>query len=282
MNEMNLENELQTARELARRAGAAALTFYGKPLHVAHKGAAEEPVTEADYAANEIIVNGLRAAFPKDGLLSEETTDTAQRLTRARLWVIDPLDGTKGFIAGNGDFAVQIGLAVGDEPTLGVVYLPATDVLYFAAKNLGAWVEREEGNAESLRVSSQADVSGVRLAVSRSHRSPRMNLVMQTIGINEEISRGSVGIKVGLIVERECDLYVHLSPHTKHWDTCAPDAILREAGGRLTDLWGASLRYNTPDIQNHNGLVASNKVLHEEVINKLDPLLREFGRERIQ
>jgi 3'(2'), 5'-bisphosphate nucleotidase len=282
----NLERELNAARTLARSAGAGALQFYGKnTLHIAQKGDMNEPVTEADFAANAILVNGLRAEFPADALLSEELPDDPQRLARERVWIVDPLDGTKGFIAGNGDFAVQIGLAVRGEPALGVVYLPATDVLYWAARGAGAWVERADKDGqiktEELRVSDEDDLTRVRLAVSRSHRSPRMNRVVETLGVREEIARGSVGIKIGLIVERQCALYVHLSSHTKHWDTCAPEIIMREAGGCLTDLWGAKIRYNTADVRNYNGLVASNLRLHKTVIAKLAPLLQEFGRQRI-
>ena len=98
----------------------------------------------------------------------------------------------------------------------------------------------------------------MRLAASRSHRSPRMDKVVQAFGLHEEILRGSVGIKVGLIVEQQCHLYVHLSPRTKQWDTCAPQLILTEAGGQLTDLFGRPLHYNVPEVKNRNGLVASN------------------------
>jgi 3'(2'), 5'-bisphosphate nucleotidase len=90
--------------------------------------------------------------------------------------------------------------------------------------------------------------------------------------------RGSVGIKVGLIVEQQCDLYVHLSPRTKQWDTCAPEIILEEAGGSITDLFGRRLGYNKAEVQNRNGVVASNGVAHAKIIASLQPLLAEFGR----
>jgi len=97
--------------------------------------------------------------------------------------------------------------------------------------------------------------------------------------VREEVRRGSVGIKVGLICERQCDLYVHLSPRTKQWDTCAPEIILTEAGGKITDLFGEPLRYNVLEVQNRNGLVASNGTVHDEIVDALAPLLAEFGRE---
>jgi 3'(2'), 5'-bisphosphate nucleotidase len=275
------ERELSVAISLARAAGAAALEHYGKPLNIIHKSENEDPVTQADHAANDVIVAGLQREFPADGLLSEETLDTVRRLSRARVWVIDPLDGTKGFIEGNGDFAVQIGLAEEGESVLGVVYQPVPDVLHYAARGAGAWVVRPETEPEQLRVSAETDFARMRLAASRHHHSPRMSALMRALGLREEVRRGSVGIKTGLIVERQCDLYVHLSPRTKHWDTCAPEVILTEAGGRLTDLWGESLRYNTEDVRNRNGLVAANGAAHPLVIERLAPLLREFGRTRV-
>jgi 3'(2'), 5'-bisphosphate nucleotidase len=105
--------------------------------------------------------------------------------------------------------------------------------------------------------------------------------VVRELGFKEEVRRGSVGIKIGLIVEQQCDVYIHLSARTKQWDTCAPQLILTEAGGELTDLFGAPLSYNVADIQNRNGLVASNGASHEMIIDKLSPLLDEFGRKRV-
>ncbi|MCA1593921.1 MAG: 3'(2'),5'-bisphosphate nucleotidase CysQ [Acidobacteria bacterium] len=281
------ERELRVAIDLARTAGALALEYYGKLLRVEHKAEFDEPVTQADRVVNELIVGRLQKTFPEDGILAEESVDTDRRLSRARAWMVDPLDGTKGFIAGTGDFAVQIGLADRGESVLGVLYAPATDVLYWAARGHGAWVERPLETAETsstgperLRVSTRTELSGMRLAESRSHRGPRMDTVVRALGISEEVKCHSVGIKVGLIVERQCDLYLHLSGKTKQWDTCAPEAVLSEAGGRMTDLWGEPLSYNTPDVLNRNGIVATNGVAHTAVIERIRPVLAGFGRPR--
>ncbi|HNU09242.1 MAG TPA: inositol monophosphatase family protein, partial [Pyrinomonadaceae bacterium] len=115
---------------------------------------------------------------------------------------------------------------------------------------------------------------------SRNHYSPRMKRVVDTFRVAREIRRGSVGLKIGLIARREADLYIHLSPHTKQWDTCAPQIILEEAGGHLTDIFGGSITYNTPDVRNHNGILASNHTVHEESVEKLGILLSEFGRHK--
>ena len=279
-NSQTYEHELSVALELAREAGAAILDLYEGPLDIQQKTGANdrEPVTQADTLANEIIVQRLGREFPHDGILAEESVDTVRRLGKSRVWMIDPLDGTTGFIDGNGDFAVQIGLTENGECVLGVVYQPLTGVLYRAVRGGGAWIERPEFAPEKAQVSDHAEISTMRLAASRSHRSPRMDTVVAAFGLKEEIRRGSVGIKVGLIVERQCDLYVHLSPRTKQWDTCAPEIILREAGGTITDLFGRPLSYNQAEVQNRNGVVASNGAAHARIIELLKPLLRQFGR----
>jgi 3'(2'), 5'-bisphosphate nucleotidase len=280
VNSETYDHEMSVALELSREAGAAILDFYEGPLEILQKLDAYdgEPVTQADKLANEIIVARLKREFPADGILAEESIDTAHRLDKSRVWMIDPLDGTTGFIDRNGDFAVQIGLSENGECVLGVVYQPLTGVLYRAVKGGGTWMERANHNPERMHVSERLQISEMRLAASRSHRSPRMDTVFRALGLKDEVRRGSVGIKVGLIVEQQCDLYIHLSPRTKQWDTCAPEVILNEAGGRITDLFGKPLRYNHTEVQNHNGVVATNGVAHRKVIELMQPLLIDFGR----
>ncbi|HKY45544.1 MAG TPA: 3'(2'),5'-bisphosphate nucleotidase CysQ [Pyrinomonadaceae bacterium] len=278
------DRELQTAVKLARAAGAAILDLYEGPINVEQKKSADdvEPVTQADRLANDLIVTGLKREFPNDGILAEESVDTKRRLEKSRVWMVDPLDGTNGFIDGNGDFAVQIGLAEEGRCALGIVYQPLTGVLYRAMRGEGTWIERPNFEPERAHVSDKRDLSRMRLAASRSHRSPRMNKVVARFGFREEVQRGSVGIKIGLLIEQQCDVYIHLSPRTKQWDTCAPEVVLTEAGGRITDLFGYPLTYNVPDVQNRNGLVASNGAAHDQIIQNLAPLLKEFGRNRFQ
>jgi 3'(2'), 5'-bisphosphate nucleotidase len=277
------DHELRVACDLARLAGAAILEHYEGPLNIKQKNYDDdvEPVTQADTIANDLIVTGLKREFPNDGILAEESVDTKRRLEKSRVWMVDPLDGTNGFIDGNGDFAVQIGLAEDGNVALGVVYQPLTGVLYRAVRDGGTWIERPNFDPEQVHVSDKKTLSEMRLAASRSHRSPRMNKVVTQLGFQDEVQRGSVGIKIGLLVEQQCDVYIHLSPRTKQWDTCAPQVILTEAGGRITDLFGYPLNYNVPDVQNRNGLVASNGVSHSQIIETLEPLLNEFGRKRV-
>ena len=277
-----LERELETAVTLAREAGQKVLEYYALEIIAEEKLGLDdfaEPVTVADRASSRIIVDGLTAGFPDDFVLSEEEHDDPAERTRSnRTWITDPIDGTWGFIKKDGDFAVQIGLAIDGDPVVGVVYLPAHDTLYYGSKGNGSFVVREGREPVRLRASSNIDFPEMNLAVSRNHRSPKISRIIREFGLKREIQRGSVGLKVGLVAEAICDLYIHLSPRTKFWDTCGPQIILEEAGGRLTDLFGERIRYEIEDVQNHGGIVAANGAAHEKVIEKLQPILNDFGR----
>ncbi len=280
-----LQHELETATALARRAGRSILEFYKNGFVAEEKIGVDnysEPVTIADRMASRIIVDGLAKAFPGDGILSEEEPDDLSRLSKERVWIIDPMDGTAGFVKKDGDFGVQIGLAIGGVPVAGVVFLPYYDVLYYAAVGGGAYSVAGDGSAEKLAVSDETDFARMGLAASRNHRTPRLVRVVEELGLRSEVRRGSVGLKIGLIATRECDLYIHLSPRSKIWDTCAPQIILEEAGGRLTDLFGSPIRCDQPDVQNHNGVLATNGSAHFETVTRLRPILNEFGRARHQ
>jgi 3'(2'), 5'-bisphosphate nucleotidase len=280
---MRFERERELAKDMARLAGLEILEYYAREIIAEEKLGVDlhyEPVTAADRAASRLIVAGIEAVFPEDAILSEEEQDIAEkRLGRERVWVIDPIDGTAGFVKKDGDFAVQIGFAVRGEAVAGVVLLPYHDVMYSAAKGAGAWRE-SGGKIERIETSRESDLTKMTIAVSRNHRSPKMKAIKREFRVKGEVDRGSVGLKVGLLAEKQADLYIHLSPRTKLWDTCAPQIILEEAGGRMTDLFGEEFRYDVEDLQNHGGIVATNGVVHDEVIRRLKPLLREFGRLR--
>lgn len=278
---MGFERELSVARRLAEKASVEILEHYGREIVAEEKMGVDrhsEPVTAADRAASRIIVEGLAEAFPDDAILSEEEDDVVGvRLGRERVWIIDPIDGTAGFVRKDGDFAVQIGLAENGKAVVGVVLLPFHGVTYYATAGGGCFKESADG-IQRLQASSETDYSKMYVAVSRNHPSPKLRNVFQSLGLAGELSRGSVGLKIGLIAEQSCDLYIHLSPRTKLWDTCAPQIILEEAGGRLTDLFGEEFRYDIEDLQNHGGICATNWAAHDETIRRLRPLLNEFGR----
>jgi 3'(2'), 5'-bisphosphate nucleotidase len=280
-----LENELEAAITLARKAGAAVLEHYALEIISENKIGLDdrsEPVTEADREASRIIVEGLADSFPNDAILSEEEVDeSVGRLASERVWIIDPIDGTAGFIKKDGDFAVQIGLAENGNATVGVVFLPAYQTMYYASRGNGAFIVKHDSEPLRLNVSTTTDLGEMNIAVSRDHRSPNMSRILTELGLKKEIGRGSVGVKIGMIAEQTCDLYIHLSHRTKFWDTCGPQVILEEAGGKITDLFGSEFRYNIGNVMNLNGIVASNGVSHEKVLTRLRPILHDLGRNRL-
>jgi 3'(2'), 5'-bisphosphate nucleotidase len=262
-----LTAELELATDLARAAGGVTLRHFGGELEVQYKPG-KEPVTVADRAAEALILEGLRAAYPADGLLAEESADHASWAGRRRAWVVDPLDGTKDFVAGRPGFSVMIGLLSDFEPVLGVIHQPTSGLTFQALRGGGAVMLRE-GQRLPLRVSDVADPRLARLVTSRSHRTPDVDRVRGALGTEDELSVGSVGLKIGLIARAERDLYVNPEGNCKLWDACAPQVVVTEAGGRMTDRRGDPIRYDPAAIRLQRGLVASNGACHEAVLQKL-------------
>ncbi|MEM9070030.1 MAG: 3'(2'),5'-bisphosphate nucleotidase CysQ [Myxococcota bacterium] len=272
---MDFERELNAASEIALSAGEIIRTVYAKDFAVAYKGV-RDPVTDADTQANAHIVEALRKAFPEDGIVAEETADKSDALKGGRVWFVDPLDGTKEFIAKNGEFAVMIGLAVDGEAKLGVVYQVAKDKLYRGLSEGGAWL-RTGGTERDLKVSTTPAPKDLRLVVSRSHRPESIDKIVQKLGITSERKSGSVGVKVGLIAEEEVDLYIHLSDRSSHWDACAPEAILRGAGGRFMRVDGTRYQYGGEDLRTDGGIFACNAAAYDEVLPIAKAVAEEVG-----
>jgi len=264
--------ELEAAVRIAREAADLVRGYHGRPLVIEAK-AGDEPVTEADHAANTLIVSRLRAAFPDDVILSEEIPDDRSRLGRARVWMVDPIDGTRDFILGASGFVVMIGLAVDGRPRVGAVAHPLTGKIYAGVAGAGAWVIGADGARAAIHTSSLAGPPGIRLVASKSHRTSRIDGVKQALDIRDEMNLGSVGLKIGLVAEAARDLYVYTGGRTKIWDTCGPEAILVGAGGRLSDMDGLPLAYDQEELYNRRGIVASNGPLHDLVIATMAPLV---------
>ncbi|MEZ4866914.1 MAG: 3'(2'),5'-bisphosphate nucleotidase CysQ [Caldilineaceae bacterium] len=272
---LDLTAEIELACNVVREAATIVNTFYVGSSEVRYKSH-NEPVTEADRSANQHIVARIQAAFPEDGLLSEESKDNLVRLNKERVWIIDPLDGTKEFIARNGEFSIMIGLAIGGKAVMGVVMQPDPGLLYVGAVNHGAFLYEDDEEIE-LAVSDLAEARRMVMVSSRSHRQQIVDKVRKDLHITRERVSGSVGLKVGLIARQLADLYVHPSPGCKEWDICAPYALLEAAGGRMTDCWGNPLTFNKRDVRAHNGLLASNGHDHEQIAATVAQICEEFG-----
>jgi 3'(2'), 5'-bisphosphate nucleotidase len=270
---LSYERELARATELARLAGAEVARMQRGELGVEMKPG-DEPVTVADRRASELIVAGLGDSFPGDPVISEELPPSPGALGAPRYWLVDPIDGTKDFIRGEDGYSVMIGLVCDGRPTVGVVYQPAIDRLFCGTPD-GATVTTPS-ETRRLAVSSVASAAEIRLVASKSHRSRDLDRVKQELGIDNELNIGSVGVKLCVIAAGLRDLYVNPAAKTKAWDTCAPEAILVPAGGRLSDLFGNPIDY-TRELAHRRGLVASNSHVHEEVIAKLSPLFAHLA-----
>ncbi|MCI0661714.1 MAG: 3'(2'),5'-bisphosphate nucleotidase CysQ [Acidobacteria bacterium] len=265
-----MEKELEIARKLARDAGRILMDFYRSGVQVQWKGY-DDPVTAADHAANEMIVRELHRHFPNDAIVSEEFPDDLSRLGKDRVWMIDPMDGTKQFIDKISEFAVMIGLAIEGEAVLGVVYHPPIDRMYYASQGKGTFLE-DNLTTKRLHVDTITDPQKMTAVMSRSHHNPKVDLVCERLGVTQRIHHGSVGLKIAMIADARAHIYLHLGSRTNQWDTCGPEAILCEAGGTVTDKKGEPLRYNRREIKNTSGIVASHGAIHDRLLESIAAL----------
>ncbi len=271
---MPYERELAVAQEAARRAGSIILDHYVAPASTFETKPDGSPVSRADLEANAVLVAHLRAAFPEDGLLSEESPDDQERLGKARVWIIDPLDGTRGFLARTDDFGVHVALAVDGEPAVSVVYQPVGDVLYRAAAGRGAF-RVTRANVLRLRTSTRGEVADLRIGVSRHNAPAALTSWLERQGLADRAVPLGASVKYTALAEGVLDAVVTITGSEKEWDTCAPQLIVTEAGGVVTDGDGAPLRYNQPpgSIDRPRGIVASNGRCHEALARAVRPLI---------
>ncbi len=257
-----MQRELEIAVELARRAGDEIQRAFGTAFAVDFKPGDEGPVTESDRRADRLIRDGLAEAFPGDAILSEETPDDLGRLGTRRLWLVDPLDGTRQFVDAVPEFAVMIGLAVEGRPVLGVIHLPPERRTVFGAEGHGVELLDPQGWRPLAPLPDGIpEGRGPVVALSRSHAGSRTREVARRLGASRIVASGSVGRKAMLVLTGEADLYVTLGRRSRHWDACAPDALMRLAGGVFTDVRGRAVPYNTEATTNRCGLLAARRAL---------------------
>lgn len=236
-----MDKWLELAFEAARQAGVAIMRYYSQNLTVQYKNDGS-PLTLADQAAHRVIADRLVGS----GLVvvSEEGEDL--HLAAERYWLVDPLDGTKDFLAGNGEFTVNIALVDQGRPVLGVVFAPAINAFYWGAEGMGAW-RILEGAAAALPVPPRS--ASLRIAVSRFHDHPDVDIFAAQNGITERVAIGSA-LKYGLLAAGEVDVFPRLVGCSE-WDTAAGQAVLEAAGGQVLD-WhtGKALLYGKPRRRN--------------------------------
>lgn len=273
------ERELQVAERAAREAGAVVLDLYNRSAAATYTKPDGSPVTDADLASDAIIRRIIGEAFPDDALLTEEGADDPARLSIPRCWIVDPIDGTQQFVNRTGQFDVLIALAVLGKPVLGVIYQPTTDTLTSAAEGGGAWTGTD-GARNRLRFNPVPAHIAPRLLTAHWFGSPdNLPLLQRTA---DRLGGGTpINHTVGLTIrhfappDNPTDALVGtITDGDKmaggEWDIAAPGVVIQEAGGVLTDVWGAPHQFNKPKPRIQGGLLASvDPATHQRIIDAL-------------
>lgn len=255
---------------IAREASSVIRRVYQGAFSVDYK-APNDPVTAADREANELICRRLAQHFPGVPVVAEESDPSSFSGYRSaeRIFFVDPLDGTREFVAKNDEFVVMIGLVDGDRPTLGVIHAPALDWSYVGVVGLGAWSIDPNGNEAPIAVSRVNELAQAKILVSRSHGTELLDDVVRLLGAREIAGLGSAGLKGAYVAAGSADGYVAPGYAGKRWDACAAEALVVAAGGRFTDTAGESIEYRAAGLANERGMVASNDLLHDRLLARL-------------
>ncbi|MFC1619690.1 3'(2'),5'-bisphosphate nucleotidase CysQ [Candidatus Neomarinimicrobiota bacterium] len=248
-----MQKELTTTLEAAKEAGKILCGYFKADYEIRDKGF-HNPVTTADYASNHYLEEHLRDTFPEYGWLSEETVDNDERLKRERVWVVDPLDGTKEFIEGLPQFVVSIALVEHGDPILGVLHNPVTGETFSAVRGQGATLNDESIRASGVQRLEEAEILNSRSETKRGLWKPFQPYLRRLIPM------GSVAYKLGLTASGKADVFATLRPKNE-WDVCAGHIILREAGAEFRVLDGEERTYNRKRVIIKPGLVGGNPVI---------------------
>ena len=241
-----------------REAGALAMSFFGRGLKGTHKPD-NTPVSEADLAVDRLLHERLTATRPSYGWLSEESADNPHRLDAARVWIVDPIDGTRAFLAGLAEWTIAAALVEDGEPVLGVVFNPATAELYTARRGSGAFL-----NGVRITVPRRGEIEGSRLIVTKGFF--KHKVWSEPWPPVDRVWVNSIAYRLALIAAGRADATLSLSAKSE-WDLAAAALLVQEAGGKITDAAGAALSFNqpTPRIE---GLVAASPALHDLLIER--------------
>jgi 3'(2'), 5'-bisphosphate nucleotidase len=263
-------NLLETLDAIAREAAVLIRRVYATEFSVDFK-APRDPVTEADRQANELICERLNKLFPSVPIVAEESEPAtfAGYRQAERIFFVDPLDGTREFVARNGEFVVMIGYVDGERASASVIHAPESGISWLGELGNGAYQTEADGSKKPISVSHVRTLAEARIVGSRSHRNPALEQALAALGARELVALGSAGLKASAVAHGAADAYV--APHYagKRWDACAADALISAAGGKLTDSHGELIDYRSEKLDNDRGVVASNGSFHDAIIEKL-------------
>lgn len=269
---MAFERELREALTAARLAGDYVRREYETFVPIPNAPASIS--THVDHGAQELILGNLRAAFPDDGLVAEERTPTLAGAPAGadRVWVVDPIDGTRGFAMKNGEFSVMVGLTVGGRPAVGVVLEPVSGRITYATAGNGCWVECEGRAPERCRVTVRASLAESTLVQSRSRPGKPPKPAVTALRPAKVIETYSAGLKLAIVARGEAELYVNDYTNFHDWDVCAGHVLVEEAGGRVTLFDGSPVTYGGSGSRQRRGMIASNGHVHDEAVKRLADL----------
>jgi 3'(2'), 5'-bisphosphate nucleotidase len=262
---------LEVALEAARRAGQLVLGHYQRFERI--PDARADISTVADREAQETILQHLHTTFPADALCAEEATPTLASAvsTGPRLWIIDPIDGTRGFAKKNGEFSVMVAFVHEGAVALGVVLEPALTRLTWAVRGGGCWKQDGEEPPQACRVRSTTSLAEATLIQSHSRSPQEPSWPARALQTARVVETYSAGVKLARVARGEADLYVNTYAAFHDWDICAGHILVAEAGGQVTGLAGEELRYGLPGAWQRHGLLASNTLLHTAALQRLQP-----------
>ena len=261
---------LEELLRVAASAASVVMKIYGTEFGVDWKGK-DDPVTVADREANALICDAIGRSFPGVPIVAEESdARTFEGYRTAReCFFVDPIDGTREFIAKNGQFCVMIGLVEGNRSTLGILHSPVERTVIAGGDGIAAFRRVAEGDREPVRVSDTRSVSASEIVTSRSHAAPHVDAMIARLAPRLRTPWGSSGIKACRVATALADVYLHPGKAGKRWDVCAPEAVVRAAGGEMTDVWGEPFDYHAEDLSNFHGMLATNGHLHASIVETL-------------
>jgi 3'(2'), 5'-bisphosphate nucleotidase len=267
---MPYKNELTTALQAARSAGQAVMKEYRR--FQAIPDAPARISTDADRKAQIIILEHLHAVFPADALCAEETAALLANVpqTGSRQWIVDPIDGSRGFARKNGEFSIMIAFLEETQIVLGVVLEPAKNRLTYGVRGKGCWrLDDQAAKPSACRVSQTRDLAGATLVQSHSRNPDLPSPQIQALRPARVVESYSAGIKLAMVARGDVDLYLNTYAASHDWDICAGHILVTEAGGRVTGLRGEELMYGLPGAWQRHGVLASNGQVHEAALAAL-------------
>jgi len=257
------EKELKEAIEAGLLASAKVMEIYKTNFDVEIKED-NSPVTLADKTADKIIRDYLSNIFPTYAFLTEESTDDKERLKNDYVWIIDPVDGTKDFVAKDDEFTINIALSYKHKVVVGVVIVPALNELYFASENNGSFYQKFQQNPIKIHVNDKT--SDLTILTSIFHFTEEENRIIEKHkDLIKHVEKRGSSLKACCIAKGEAEISLRSSPYTKEWDTAASQIIVEEAGGLFIEPNGKKITYNREDVYNRNGYIIINKI--ENFIN---------------